>query len=171
MPDRGDDGAVGGAGRAAARPQIERPDTAAAPRYGVAAPVGGSVKMTLGVSAVLSLRHFGLVFIPCRVSAAPTGNRATRSRRLLAAVADSVLANAGSGRRWRGRRRRARSRQAADRAAGHRGGAEIRGRRASRGLCKNDIRGSPPCFLSDISGWSLSLCRGAAAPTGNRATR
>jgi hypothetical protein len=50
----------------------------------------------------------------------------TRSRRLLAAVADSVLANAGSGRRWRGRRRRASSRQAADRAAGHRGGAEIR---------------------------------------------
>src|ERR1700675_4118673 len=43
MPDRGDDGAgaVGG-GRAAARPQIEPP------RYGVAAPVGGSVKMTLG---------------------------------------------------------------------------------------------------------------------------
>src|ERR1700693_6178891 len=36
-----------GAGRAAARPQIEPPDTAAAPRYGVAAPVGGSVKMTL----------------------------------------------------------------------------------------------------------------------------
>src|SRR6202521_1436106 len=107
MPDRGDDGAVGGAGRAAARPQIERPDTAAAPRYGVAAPVGGSVKMTLGVSAVLSLRHFGLVFIPCRVSAAPTGNRATRSRRLLAAVADSVLANAGSGRPPRGPRRRA----------------------------------------------------------------
>src|ERR1700674_5110158 len=47
MPDRGDDGA--GAGRAAARPQIEPP------RSGVAAPVGGSVKMTLGVSAVLSL--------------------------------------------------------------------------------------------------------------------
>src|ERR1700730_18063083 len=48
-------GAVGGAGRAAARPQIEPPGTAPAPRYGVAAPVGGSVKMTLGVSAVLSL--------------------------------------------------------------------------------------------------------------------
>src|ERR1700674_3829693 len=125
MPDRGDDGAVGGAGRAAARPQIERPDTAAAPRYGVAAPVGGSVKMTLGVSAVLSLRHFGLVFIPCRVGAAPTGNRATPSRRLLAAVADSCFANAGSGRR--SRRRRASSRQAADRAA------EIRGRRAPVG--------------------------------------
>ena len=48
-------GAVGGAGRAAARPQIEPPGTAPAPSYGVAAPVGGSVKMTLGVSAVLSL--------------------------------------------------------------------------------------------------------------------
>src|ERR1700674_198271 len=60
-------------------------------------------------------------------------------RRLLAAVADSVLANAGSGRRWRRRgRRRASSRQAADRAA------EIRGRRASRGLCKNDIRALAP---------------------------
>src|ERR1700681_4243303 len=72
MPDRGDDGAgaVGG-GRAAARPQIEPPS------YGVAAPVGGSVKMTLGVSAVLSLRHFGLVFIPCRGGAAapPAGRR------------------------------------------------------------------------------------------------
>jgi hypothetical protein len=31
--------------------------------------------------------------------------------------------------------------------------------------------GSPPCFLSDISGWSLSLVGGAAAPTGNRAAR
>ena len=39
-----------------------------------------------------------------------------------------------------GRRRRASSRQAADRAAGDRAGAELRGRRASRGLCKNDIR-------------------------------
>src|ERR1700733_7583475 len=37
-----------------------------------------------------------------------------------------------------GRRRRASSRQAADRAAGDRAGAELRGRRASRGLCKND---------------------------------
>src|ERR1700693_6572377 len=62
-------GAVGGAGRAAARPGIEPPGTAPAPSYGVAAPVGGSAKMTLGVSAVLSLRHFGLVFIPCRGAA------------------------------------------------------------------------------------------------------
>src|SRR6202040_4209342 len=57
-------------------------------------------------------------------------------RRLLAAVADSVFANAGSGRRWRRRGRRGgSSRQAADRAA------ELRGRRAGRALCKNDIRG------------------------------
>src|ERR1700674_1304212 len=58
----------------------------------------------------MALSHFGLVFIPCRVGAAPIGNRATRLRRLLAAVADSFLANAGnagSGRRRRGRRRRA----------------------------------------------------------------
>src|ERR1700686_2510932 len=123
MPDRGDDGAgaVGG-GRAAARPQIEPP------RYGVTAPVGGSVKMTLGGLR----RAFSLTF---RAGLYPL------SGRLLAAVADSVLANAGSGRRWRRRgRRRASSRQAADRAA------EIRGRRASRGLCRNDIRGLRRAF-------------------------
>src|ERR1700681_570954 len=66
-------------------------------------------------------------------------------RRLLAAVADSVLANAGSGRRWRGQRRRASSRLAADRAA------EIPGRRASRGLCKNDIRGASIVFARVLS--------------------
>src|ERR1700676_5189918 len=65
-----------------------------------------------------------------------------------------------------GRRRRASSRQAADRAAGDRAGAELRGRRASRGLCKNDIRVSPPCFLSDISGWPLSLV--GPPPAGRR---
>ena len=49
-----------------------------------------------------------------------------------------------------GRRRRASRRQAADRAAdraaGARAGAELRGRRASRGLCKNDIRGLRRAF-------------------------
>jgi hypothetical protein len=84
MPDRGDDGAVGAAGRAAARPQIEPPDTAAAPRYGVAALVGGSVKMTLGAG----------LYPLSGGAAAPTGNRATRWRRLLADVAESFLANA-----------------------------------------------------------------------------
>src|SRR6202521_776388 len=40
--------------------------------------------------------------------------------------------------------RQAADRAAGDRAAGRRGGAEIRGRRASRGLAKNDIRALAP---------------------------
>src|SRR3977135_187609 len=72
-------------------------------------------------------------------------------------IKSSIMEGAGmhpGARGWGGRRRRGRSRQAADRAA------EIRGRRASRGLCKNDIRGLRRAF-------SLVFipCRGGAAPT------
>src|SRR5580704_6650315 len=86
----------------AARPQIEPPgsappDSAAAPSNGVAAPVGGSVKMTSGPWLLLARR--------------PPGRRSSRQ---------------------------------GDRAAGERGGPELRGRRASRGLAKNDIRALAP---------------------------
>src|ERR1700693_1079272 len=88
----------------AARPQIEPPgsappDAAAAPSNGVAAPVGGSPKMTLGTWLLLS--------------------RAARQPP---------------------------ARAAGDRAAGRRGGPEQRGRRASRGLAKNDIRALAPAL-------------------------
>src|ERR1700692_2312585 len=68
-------------------------------------------------------------------------------RRLLAAVADSVLANAGSG------------------DDGAIGGGRAQGATGSpcatpRSRPHRD--GAPPCFLSDISGWSLSLVGGVA---------
>src|ERR1700686_3227940 len=89
MPDRGDDGAgaVGG-GRAAARPQIEPP------RYGVATPVGGSVKMTLGLAGWCSL-SLG-AWLP---RAAPDQARAGGH-----GAADSFLVLSGGGRRGRARR-------------------------------------------------------------------
>src|ERR1700726_1335131 len=88
MPDRGDDGAgaVGGAGRAKG-PTGSRGET---PRS--RPPRDGSPPCFLSDISGWSLSLVG-----------------GPPRRQLAAVADSVLANAGSGRRWRrrGRRRRA----------------------------------------------------------------
>src|ERR1700735_4617734 len=62
---------------------------------------------------------------------------ATRWRRLLADVADSFLANGGSGRP---------PARLQIEPPGDRAGAELRGRRARRGLAKNDIRGLRRAF-------------------------
>src|ERR1700730_1833611 len=134
MPDRG-----GRRRRASSRQAADRAagDRAGAEIRGRRASRGLAKNDIRGLRRAFSLT-FRAGLYPLSVGAAPTGNRATRSRRLLAAVADSCFANAGSGRR--SRRRRASSRQAADRAA------EIRGRRASRGLAKNDIRGLRRAF-------------------------
>jgi hypothetical protein len=44
-------------------------------------------------------------------------------------------------------------------------------RARNRVYCARSSSLSPPCFLSDISGWSLSLVGSPPRPTGNRATR
>jgi hypothetical protein len=113
-------------GRAMERKHFRAADRAAGDRAG-AELRGRRASRGLCKNDIRALdRAFSLTF---RAGLYPLSSR----RRLLAAVADSFFANAGSGRRWRrrGRPRRASSRQAADRAAGDRAGAELRGRRAA----------------------------------------